>query len=147
MFGSVCVVNCVSLFSLLIYAVMENINFYFSMNLFHRHLGTFPILSVQSLSCGQLFETPWTPARQASLSITNSWSLLKFMSIELVMLSNISSSVVLFPSCLQSFSAWGSFQMSQFLASGGQSIGVSASVLPMNIQSNSHIHTWLLEKP
>ena len=141
MFGSVCVVNCVSLFSLLIYAVMENINFYFSMNLFHRHLGTFPILSVQSLSCGQLFETPWTPARQASLSITNSWSLLKFMSIELVMLSNISSSVVLFPSCLQSFSAWGSFQMSQFLASGGQSIGVSASVLPMNIQSNSHIHT------
>ena len=146
MFGSVCVVNCVSLFSLLIYAVMENINFYFSMNLFHRHLGTFPILSVQSLSCGQLFETPWTPARQASLSITNSWSLLKFMSIELVMLSNISSSVVLFPSCLQSFSAWGSFQMSQFLASGGQSIGVSASVLPMNIQSNSHIHTWLLEK-
>ena len=88
MFGSVCVVNCVSLFSLLIYAVMENINFYFSMNLFHRHLGTFPILSVQSLSCGQLFETPWTPARQASLSFTISQSLLKLMSIESVMPSN-----------------------------------------------------------
>ena len=48
----------------------------------------------------------------------------------------ISSSVVPFSSCLQSFPAWGSFQMSQFFTSGGQSIGVSASasVLPMNIQ-------------
>ena len=48
----------------------------------------------------------------------------------------ISSSVVPFSSCLQSFPASGSFQMSQFFASGGQSTGVSASasVLPMNIQ-------------
>ena len=48
----------------------------------------------------------------------------------------ISSSVVPFSSCLQSFSASRSFPMSQFFASGGQSIGVSASasVLPMNIQ-------------
>ena len=48
----------------------------------------------------------------------------------------ISSSVVTFSSCLQSFPASGSFQMSQFFASGGQSIGVSASasVLPVNIQ-------------
>ena len=101
----------------------------------------------------------------------------------------ISSSVIPFSSCPQSFQASGSFLMSQFLISGGQSIGVSASasVLPMNIQdwfllqwtgwislqskglsrvfsntivqkhqffgaqlsleSNSHIHTWLLEKP
>ena len=101
----------------------------------------------------------------------------------------ISSSVILFPSHLQSFPASGSFPMSQFFTSGGQSIGVSASalVLPMNIQdwfplgltgwislqskelstvfsnttvqkhqffsaqlslwSNSHVHTWLLEKP
>ena len=100
----------------------------------------------------------------------------------------ISSSVIPF-SHLQSFPASGSFQMSHFFASGGQSIRVSASasVLPMNIQdwfplgwtgwislqskglsrvfsnptvqkhqffstqlylwSNSHIHTWLLEKP
>ena len=100
----------------------------------------------------------------------------------------ISSSVVPFSSCLQSFPASGSFPMSQFFTSDGQSIGVSASasVLPMNIQdwsplgwtglislqskvlsrvfsnstvqkhqffgaqpslwSNSHIHTWLLEK-
>ena len=48
----------------------------------------------------------------------------------------ISSSVVPFSSCLQSFPASGSFQMSQFFASGGQSIGVSAStsVFPMNTQ-------------
>ena len=48
----------------------------------------------------------------------------------------ISSSVISFSSCLQSFPASGSLQMSQFFASGGQSIGVSASasVLPINIQ-------------
>ena len=48
----------------------------------------------------------------------------------------ISSSVISFSSCLQSFPTSGSFQMSQFFASGGQSIGASASasVLPMNIQ-------------
>ena len=45
-----------------------------------------------------------------------------------------SSSVIPFSSCLQSFPALGSFQMSQFFASGGQSIAASASVLPMNIQ-------------
>ena len=44
--------------------------------------------SVQSLSCVRLFVTPWTAARQASLSINNSQTLLKFMSIELVMPSN-----------------------------------------------------------
>ena len=53
----------------------------------------------------------------------------------------ISSSVIPFSSCPQSFPASGSFQMSQFLTSGGQSIGVSAStsVLPMNIQDWSWI--------
>ena len=100
----------------------------------------------------------------------------------------ISFSVIPFSSCLQSFPSSGSFLMNQFFASGGQSIGVSAStsVLPVNTQnwsplgwtgwislqskalsrvfsnttvqkhqffsaqlslwSNSHIHTWLLEK-
>ena len=50
--------------------------------------------------------------------------------------STISSSVIPFSSCLQSFPASGSFQMSQFFSSGGQSIGVSASVsvLPMNTE-------------
>ena len=87
--------------------------------------------SVHSFSCVCLFATPWTVARQVSLSITNSWSLLKLMSIKLVM----PSSVVHF-SCLQSFPASGSLLRSQFFTSGGQSIGASASisVLPMNNQ-------------
>ena len=46
------------------------------------------ISSVQLLSCVRLFATPWTTAHQASLSITNSWSLLKLMSIKLVTPSN-----------------------------------------------------------
>ena len=76
---------------------------------------------------------PWTAARQASLPITNSQSLLELMSIESVMSSN---NLVPFSSCLQSFPASESFPVSQFFASGGQSIEVSASpsVLPMNIQ-------------
>ena len=68
--------------------------------------------SVQSLNCVRLFATPWTAARQASLSITNSRSLLKFMSIELVMPSNHLNLVVPFSSCLQSYPAWGPFPMS-----------------------------------
>ena len=47
-----------------------------------------PFSSVQLLSRARLFATPWTAARQASLSITNSWSLLKLMFIKLVMPSN-----------------------------------------------------------
>ena len=90
--------------------------------------------SVQSLSRVQLFATSWTAALQASLSIINSRSLLKLISIDSVMLSDQSFSAVPFSSCLQSFPASRSFQMSQFFASGGQSIGASASVLPMNIQ-------------
>ena len=51
-------------------------------------LYAFQFSSFQSLSRVQLFVTPWTVARHASLSITNSWSLLKLMSIESVMPSN-----------------------------------------------------------
>ena len=92
--------------------------------------------SVQSLSHVRLFETPGTAARQASLSITNSWSPPKPMSIETVMPSIISSFVVPFSFCPESFPASGSFQINQLFASGGQSIGVSASksVLLMNTQ-------------
>ena len=70
----------------------------------------------------------------ATLSVTNTWSLLKLMSIESVIHPTISSSVSPFFSCPQSFSASGSFPMSQLFTSGGQRIGASASVLPMNIQ-------------
>ena len=96
--------------------------------------------SVQLLSHVWLFATPWTAARQAYLSITNSWSSLKLMSIDSCPCQwchpAISSSVVPVSSCLQSFPASGSFQMRQFFITGGQKIGASASasVLPMNIQ-------------
>ena len=77
---------------------------------------------------------PWTIACQASLFITNSWSLLKLTSIESVVPSNHLISVVPFSTCSQSFPASGSFLMSQFIESSGQSIGALASVLPVNIQ-------------
>ena len=80
--------------------------------------------SVQLLSHVWLFVTPWTAAHQASLSIPKSRSPLKL--IESWCHPTVSSSVIPF-SCLQSFPASGSFQKSQFFASGGQSIGVSSS--------------------
>ena len=64
--------------------------------------------SVQSLSHFQLFATPWTVGHQVSLSITNFWSTLKFISIELVMSSNYLILCHTF-SCLQSFPASGFF--------------------------------------
>ena len=93
--------------------------------------------SVQSFSCVLLFATWWTAAHQASLSITNFKSLLKLMSVESEMPSNhlfLCCALLLLP---QSFPASGSFPRNQFLASGGQSTGVSAlaSVFPMNIQA------------
>ena len=89
------------------------------------------VVIVQSLSRVQLFATPWTAALQASLSITNSQSLLKLMSIESVIPSNRVIS-----SCFQSFPASGSLPISRLFASGGQSTGTSASasVLTVNIQ-------------
>ena len=63
------------------------------------------VIVVQSLSRVQLFSTPWTAARQAFLSFTISWSLLKFMSIEWMMPSNHLSSVAPISSCPPSFQA------------------------------------------
>ena len=86
--------------------------------------------SVQSLSHVRLFETLWTAASQASLSITNSRSLLKLLSIESEMPSNhlvLCHLLLLLPSIFPS-------TMSQSFTSRGQSIRASASVLPMNIQ-------------
>ena len=83
----------------------------------------------------QLFATPWIAAHQASLSITNSQSPLKLMSIKSVM--PCSHLILCHPLLLpQSFLESGSFPMRQLFTLGGQSIGVSAlaSVLPMNTQ-------------
>ena len=87
-------------------------------------------------SCSVVFATLGTAECQASLSFTISWSLLKFMSIELVILSNhLLLCSPLFP-LPWIFPSPGSFPVSQLLASGGQSTGASTSpsVLPMNIQ-------------
>ena len=90
--------------------------------------------SVQLFSRVRLFVTPWTTARQASLSITiprvhpNPCPLSQWCH------PTISSSVDPFSSCSQSFPASGSFQMSHLFTSGGQIIGISAStsVPPLN---------------
>ena len=144
--------------------------------------------SVQSLSCVRLFATPWTAARQASLAITNSQSLLKPMSIESVMPSKhliLCRPLLLLPSIFPSIRVFSnesallmrwpkywsfSFSISpynehpglisfrtdwldllsvqgtlksllQHHSSKHQSFGVQLS-----LQSNSHIHTWPLEK-
>ena len=92
---------------------------------------------VQLLSCIWLFVTPWTIAPHASLSLTISQRLLKFVSIELVMPSHPQKEKVTpFSSCPPSFPASGSFPKSPLFESCGQNFGVSAlaSVLLMNIQ-------------
>ena len=97
--------------------------------------------AVQSLSHVLFFATPWTAAQQASLSSNISWSLFKFSPLSRWFYLTILSSVTLFSFCLQSFPASGSFPMSQFFASGSQSIGASVlnfsfiwdTVIPMNI--------------
>ena len=93
------------------------------------------MVTVQSLSRVQLFVTPWTAARQASLSFTISLSLLKRMSIKSVMPSNhlILCHPLLLPPIPPSISV---FSSESVLCIRWPSIGASASasVLPVNIQ-------------
>ena len=96
----------------------------------HFHLS---FQSVQSLSRVHLFATPWTATRQASLSITNSQSLLRLMCIESGMPSNHLILWIPFSSCLQSFPESGSFLMSLLFTSGVQNIRASSfSISPSN---------------
>ena len=83
------------------------------------------VIAIQLLSHAQHFATPWTAAHQCSQFFTIAWSLLRLRSIKLVMPSN---------TCLPSFLGSGCFPMSHLFISGGQIIGASAIVLPMNIQ-------------
>ena len=94
--------------------------------------------SVQLLSCVRLFATPWTAAHQASLSITNSWSLFKLMFIKSLMPSNhliLCRPLLFLPPIFPSIRV---FLKESVLRIRWQSIGTSASasasVLPMNIQ-------------
>ena len=112
------------------------------------------LITVQFIHCHvQLFVTPWTAAHQAFPSITNSRSLLKLMSSSSVMPSNhliLCHHLLLLPSILP---ASGSFSVSQFFESGGQSIGLSVSAhsfihsfIPMNIHDWFHLD-WLIWSP
>ena len=145
--------------------------------------------SVQSLSHVRLFVTPWIAARQASLSITNSWSSLKLTSIESVMPSShlilchpllllppIPPSIRVFSNestLLMRWPKYWSFSFSIILSKEHpglisfewigwislQSMGLSRIFsnttfqkhqffgTQLSSQSNSHIHTWPLEKP
>ena len=144
--------------------------------------------SVQSLSCVQLFVTPWTAVCQDSLSITNSWSLLKLKSIESVIPSthlilccpllqpSIFSSIRVFLNESALHIRWPKYWNFSFSISPSndiqgwfplgltgwislQSKGLSRVFSNMTVkkhqffdtqlylQSNSHIHTWLIEKP
>ena len=150
--------------------------------------GFFRFCSVQLLSHVQLFATPWTAAGQVSLSMTNSWNLLKLMSIESLIPSNhlILCHPLLLPSIFPSirvfsnesvlsikwpkywsfsfnispsneYSGLISFRMGwlDLLAVQGtlksllehHSSKASFFSAQLSSQSNSHIHTWLLEKP
>ena len=145
--------------------------------------------SVQSLSHVQLFVTPWITERQASLSITNSWSLLKLMPIELVMPSShltlccpllllppIPPSIRVFSNESILLMRWPKYWSFSFSISPSNEYsglisfrmdwldllavqGTLESLLQhhsskhqffgaqLSSQSNSHIHTWPLEKP
>ena len=92
------------------------------------------IIVVLSLGHVRLFATPWTAAPQASLSITNCWSLHKPMFIESVMPSNhliLCRPLLLLPSFFPSIRV---FSSGSLFISGGQNVGASALVLPVNIQ-------------
>ena len=110
----------------------------------YGHLMFDKFSSVQSFSRVWLFVTPWIAAHQASLSITNSRSSLRFMSIESVMRSShliLCHPLLLLPTILPVSK---SFPMSQLFAWGGQSTGVSAlaSFLPKKSQGWSPLE-WI----
>ena len=90
-------------------------------------------LVVQSLSRVLLLATPWTAVHRASSSFTISWSCSDSHPLNGCCHPAVSTSIVPFSSRLQPFPASGSFPMSRLFASGGQSIGASASVLPVSI--------------
>ena len=105
-------------------------------------------VAVQSLSRVQLFVTPWTAAHHTRPPCPSPTPRGYSNSCPLSWWCHppISSSVIPFSSCLHSFPASGSFLISQFFASGGQSVGTSASasVLPMNIQDWSPLGLTIL---
>ena len=113
------------------------------------------LLIFQSLSHVPLFVTPWTAACQASLSSAISCSLLKFMSIALMMLSNHSyPSASVLPQSIQGWFSLGLTTLICFLCKGLSRVFSCTTIRKHQffgtqpfLRSNSHIRTWLLEKP
>ena len=102
---------------------------------FKKDFLKFMAVVLQQLNNVQFFATLWTAIRQASLPFTFSWSLLKLLAIESVMLLNhriLCYPLLLLPTIFPSIRVFAN----QFFISGGQGIGASASasVLPINIQ-------------
>ena len=94
-----------------------------------------PHLVIQSLSCVQLFVTPWMQHARLLYSVISPRVCSTSCPLSQWWHPTISSSVAPFSSCPKSFPTSGSFPTSRLFTSGGQNIGVSASaVLPMNIQ-------------
>ena len=149
-------------------------------NLEKKKVKKMIISSVQSLSRVRLFATPWIAARQPSLSITNSWSSLRLMSIESVMPSShlilcrplllplIPPSIRVFSNKSTLRMRWPKYWSFSFSIIPSkeipglislQSKGLSRVFLNTTVQkhqffgpqlssqSNSQVHTWLLEKP
>ena len=110
-----------------------------------KHSNTFAVV-VQLPSHIWLFATPWTATHQASLSLTMSCSLPKFMFIASVMHPAILFSDALFSFCPQSFPVSGTLPVSHLCASDDQNTSASASVLPVNIQGWSPFR-WLVWFP
>ena len=110
--------------------------FYFFCHTSMSHCGLGLYDAVQLLIRVQLFATPWTAAHHTSLSFTISQSLLKLISIDTIRPSHLLSSLLLLPSIFPNIPTR-SFPIGWLFTSGGQNIGVwaSISVLPKNIQS------------
>ena len=93
------------------------------------------VVIVQLLGCVWLLVTPWTAARRI-LCLSLSFGVCSdSCPLSWLCYLTISSSATLFSFCLQSFPASGSFPVSHLFTSGDQSVGASAWILPMNIQS------------
>ena len=122
--------------------------FYF----FFKSMASVQFSSVQSLSCVQLFVTPWITACQASLSIANSWSSLRFMSIESVMTSShliLCHPLLLLPGASVRNSAHGKGHEEGGLAYTKEWSSLRKPPVPEHLPPKpeyvlcSHLHLWL----
>ena len=114
--------NAVMTTEIMIFTIWHFVFSKYSYGFFSSHIQMWVV--VQLCSNIRLFASPWTSARQGSLSFTICQSLLKLFPLSRWCQTTISSSAVTFSSCHQSFPTVGSFPMSQLSIPGGQNIGI-----------------------